>query len=63
MIHELEPHIGLCTNSADTVEPAWDSLFLPAPPLLSLSLSLFLSQNKQTKKKKKKDTLLSTSTR
>ena len=25
------PHVRLCTGS---VEPAWDSLFLPAPPLL-----------------------------
>ena len=35
----IEPLIGLCTDSG---EPAWDSLSpsLPAPPLLTLSLSL-----------------------
>ena len=37
-VHGIEPHIGLCT---DTAEPAWDSLSpsLSAPPLFSLSLS------------------------
>ena len=35
--HELEPRVGLC---ADSAEPAWDSLSLPAPPLLALSLPL-----------------------
>ena len=44
---EMEPHIGLC---ADSAEPAWDSLSpsLSAPPLLMLVLSrsLSLSQNK-----------------
>ena len=40
MVHELKPHIGLCT---DGVESAWDSLSLslslslPLPHLLSLS--------------------------
>ena len=29
MVHEFEPHIELCTNSA---EPAWDPLPLPLPP-------------------------------
>ena len=42
MVHEIEPCIGLC---ADSVGPAWDSLFPPSPPisrscLLSLSLSV-----------------------
>ena len=41
MVPEIEPHVGL---HADSVEPAWDSLFLSlsVPPLLSLfSLSSF----------------------
>ena len=44
-VHEFEPHRGLHTDSA---EPAWDSLPLSLhPPLmLSLFLSLSLSQNK-----------------
>ena len=35
-VHEFEPHIGLC---ADSAEPAWDPLSpsLSASPLLSLS--------------------------
>ena len=44
MVHEIKPHIGLCTDSA---EPAWGSLSLslslPPPQfvhMLSLSLSL-----------------------
>ena len=39
MVRELEPRIGLCTNS---VEPAWDSLspFLSASLLLSLSFKI-----------------------
>ena len=34
MVHECKPLMGLC---ADSVEPAWDSLFLSlsAPPLLA----------------------------
>ena len=35
-VREFEPHIGLC---ADSAEPAWDSLSLPAPILLALTLS------------------------
>ena len=40
----FEPHIRL---SADSAEPAWDSLSpsLSAPPLLALSLSLSLSRS------------------
>ena len=34
---EFQPHIGIC---ADSLEPAWDSSSLSAPPLLVLSLSL-----------------------
>ena len=34
MVCEFEPHIMLWVDSA---EPAWDSLSLSAPPLLSLS--------------------------
>ena len=36
-VHEIEPHIGLCTDSAD---PAWDSLSpsFSAPPLFMRSL-------------------------
>ena len=39
MSREFEPHIRLCTDSA---EPAWDSVSpsLSAPPLLSLSLKI-----------------------
>ena len=38
MVRELEPHIGLCT---DSVEAAWDSLSpsLSVPPPLMLPLS------------------------
>ena len=42
-VHEMEPHVGLCTDSE---EPAWDSLSFSAPPLLALSLSLSLSLSK-----------------
>ena len=45
MVHETEPHVGLCTNGA---ELAWDSLSLPLslplPCSHSLSLSLSLSK-------------------
>ena len=34
MVHEFEPHIGLC---ADRAEPAWDPLSLPLPCSWSLS--------------------------
>ena len=41
MVHELEPHVGLC---ADSVEPAWDalspSLSLCPSPARSLSLKV-----------------------
>ena len=39
MVHEIEPHCGLC---ADSVEPAWDSLSpsLSAPPMHTLSLKI-----------------------
>ena len=39
MVCEIEPCIGLCT---DSIEPAWDSLLLSlsAPPPLMLFLSL-----------------------
>ena len=33
-VHEIEPRVGLCANSA---EPAWDSLSLSLSLLLSLS--------------------------
>ena len=36
MVHELEPHIGLCVDRA---EPAWDSLSFSSPPLLFHSFS------------------------
>ena len=52
--HEIEPQIGLSTDSA--VEPAWDSLSLLSlsPPSLAyvLSLSLSLKINIYTLKKK-----------
>ena len=35
LVCEFKPHVGLY---ADSAEPAWDSL--PAPPLLTFSLSL-----------------------
>ena len=37
IVCEFKPRVGLC---ADGVESAWDSLFLSAPPLLAISLSL-----------------------
>ena len=37
MVSEFEPRFGLC---ADTVEPAWNSLSLSAPPMLMHCLSL-----------------------
>ena len=39
----FEPQVRLC---ADSVEPAWDSLFLPLSAPTPLALSLSLSQNK-----------------
>ena len=39
MVRGFEPHIGLCTGSA---EPAWDSLSVP----FSLPLTCSLCQNK-----------------
>ena len=36
-VGEFEPCIGLC---AQGLEPAWDSLSLPLPRLLSLSLKI-----------------------
>ena len=36
MVHDIEPHVGLC---ADSVDPAWDSVPLSAPPLLTLPVS------------------------
>ena len=52
MVHAIEPHIQLCT---DSTEPAWDSLSpsLTAPPQLMQACSL-KKTNKQTLKKKKK---------
>ena len=44
VVHEFEPLIRFC---ADSAEPAWGSLSLPLslpPPMLSLSLSLSLSK-------------------
>ena len=46
----IEPHIGLCT---DSVEPAWDSLFLSLCPCPTCSLSLSPKINKYTLKTKK----------
>ena len=47
-ICEFEPCVGLCANSADSLELAWDFLSLPlsAPPQLMLSLSLTISKVK-----------------
>ena len=42
-VRGFEPSVGLC---ADSVEPAWDSLPLPAPPLLMCSLTHMLSLSK-----------------
>ena len=44
VVRGFEPHVGVCTGCA---EPAWDSLCLPplsAPALLSVCLSLSLTQ-------------------
>ena len=45
MVHELEPCVGLC---ADSAEPAWDSLSLPLSPSLfpPFSHAQALFQNK-----------------
>ena len=50
-VHEIQPYVGLC---ADSMEPAWDSLFpsLSASPLLTLSVPPFLSLSKNKHKKK-----------
>ena len=48
-VHEFEPRVGLCT---DNTEAAWDSLSLSAPPLLTCTCSLCLSQNKEVNLKK-----------
>ena len=45
MVHEFEPHVGLC---ADSAEPTWDSLSLPlhacVPPLsFSQNINIFLN--------------------
>ena len=50
MVHEIEPHVGLC---ADSKEPGWDifslslslSLSLSSPPLLVLPVCV---KNKET---------------
>ena len=44
MVHEIKPHMGLCT---DSTEPAWDSLspYLCVPSPSSLTCMLPLSQN------------------
>ena len=44
-VREFQPHVGLCADSS-SLEPASDSvsLSLSAPPLLTLCLSLSLSQ-------------------
>ena len=44
-VHEIKPHIGLCTDSR---MPVWDCLSstLSAPPLLSISLIVSLKINK-----------------
>ena len=48
MVQELEPHVGLGTVSEKS---GWDSLSSLCPShTLSLSLSLFHSQNKQINK-------------
>ena len=49
MVHEFEPHVGLC---ADTLERAWDSLSLcPSSACFLSSLSLCLKINKLKKTK------------
>ena len=42
MVCEFEPHRGL---RADSVEPAWDSPSLSAPPVLSLKISKISLKN------------------
>ena len=53
MVHEIEPCVGLCT---DSMKPGWDSLSLSLPlslplPCLCCVHVLVLSQNKQILKK------------
>ena len=52
MVREMEPLMGLCTNS---VEPAGGSLspFSLCPSLLAYSLSLKINENKNKNKQKK----------
>ena len=50
MVRELEPHIGL---GADRAETAWDSLSLCSSPTCGLSLSL--SQKKKKKSEEEED--------
>ena len=49
-VREIKPRVRL---SADSADPAWNSLPVSAPPPLSRLLALSLSQNKLTLKKKK----------
>ena len=44
LLHETELRVGLC---ADSIEPAWDSLSLYAPPLLALSLNKYFFLKKR----------------
>ena len=50
MVHEIEPHVGLCVDGA---EPAWDSVSASLSLLLPYSLALSPSQNKSLKLFKK----------
>ena len=45
-VHEIEPHVGLC---ADSAEPALDALApsLSAPPLLVRTLALKMKTSKK----------------
>ena len=46
-VHEIEPHIGLCTDNA---EPAWDSLSSSFCPSLACLCVLVLSLSLKKKK-------------
>ena len=52
MVRELEPHIGL---GADRAETAWDSLSLCSSPTCGLSLSLSQKKKKSQRKRKMKN--------
>ena len=58
IVHEFEPHIGLCTDSMET---PWDSLSpsFSAPPLLTNACALSLKNKEINLKRNKLETYFS----